>query len=301
MTGNLTLDVLCETVFGSLVGAQRDPNGTISKRVTDFMNGTGGLSWIIFLPFWDKLPMGKVRRFLRGQEYLVRVCKEVIQTRKSNGTRVNDLLQSLIDANLSEEDTLAEALLFLIAGHETTAIALTWAIYAISQNPEVEKKLVAEIDKVLQGKPPTQGNIHSLEYIEMIVDETLRMYPPAAVTSRDNSQEVNILGHTFPPNTPFFLPIWAIHHNEKYWPEPEKFIPERFDKKNHINPAHYFPFGGGPRMCIGFRFSLTELKVALAMLYQKFTFEYPRQKHPEIGVDGFLKPIDLPIIAHLRQ
>jgi len=147
---------------------------------------------------------------------------------------------------------------------------------------------------------PTADNIESLEYIDCVIQETLRVYPPAVMTDREITNETVIDGHKFPAKSSLLVPIWAIHHNEKYWPNAEKFDPTRFDSEHKQNnqPFTWLPFGLGPRMCIGSKFSLVESKVILAKLYQKFSFQYIGQK-PKLAKSGLLKPENL--LVKLRK
>lgn len=297
----LTLDVLGDTVFGSQFDTQNDPNGKLAKTVCLWMDSASSIQILSFLPYWDRMPFSGVVNFKKSQDALLSVIKQVFEHRRKTGERENDLLQALIDADLVEKKLLAEALLFLIAGHETTATTLTWAVYSIAQNPEIEKRLLQEIDEVLQGQPPNEENLHKLKYTECVINETLRKFPAAIATTRENTEEVTLDGVTFPAKTPFFVPIWAIHNNEKYWEEPNKFNPERFEKDPQLkNSSVFMPFGLGPRMCLGYRFSLMESKIALAMLYQKFTFSYDGPMPKVLG--GLLyRPANLNVNVHIRK
>jgi len=138
-----------------------------------------------------------------------------------------------------------------------------------------------------------------------VIQESLRLYPPAAITDRETSSPIELDGKIFPKYTLFQVPIWAIHHNETYWPNPEKFDPSRFDAehKHSITPFSFIPFGGGPRMCIGMKFALTEAKIALVNIYQRFTFKLTNLDSckPTMAGFGLLKPSTLFVNIKIRQ
>jgi len=300
---NLTADILGESVFGSQFNSQIDPSNSIAKAVASVVNGIGEYRLFLRIPYWYKFPFPKLQRFLTGTNQLMNLCRQMVQQHKEQGIPHNDLLQCLIDLNMDMETALIpESFLFLIAGHETTATLLSWAVYLIAQHPEVEKKILEEIIQVIgPNGEPTADNIPSLEYIDCVIQETLRLYPPAVVTDREVSVETVLDGHKFPKNCSFMVPIWAIHHNEKYWPNPEKFDPTRFDTehKQNIQPFSWLPFGVGPRMCIGSKLSLVESKVVLAKLYQKFSFQLVAPTCTTAKAGGLLKPEQL--LVKLRK
>jgi len=229
----------------------------------------------------------------------------VVSYRKEKKLPINDLMQGLLDANLSTRDLMAEAVVFFIAGHETTATTLEFTLYSLATNPDVEKKVMQEIDDELQGSPPTVDNIHKLKYLDCVMDESMRLYPTATFVTRVAKSYYTLpTGVVIPAGTNVVLPIWALHHNEAFWPQPQKFDPERFSDENRtkIVPGSFFPFGQGPRMCIGWKFSLTELKVALASLYQKFTFTVdPSQPLTYSKEFILLKPKNLMFNIHYRK
>jgi len=299
---NLTVDILGETAFGSQFGCQIDPSNKLAQAVSDFINGLGNFGALLIFPYWYKFPFKKIRMFLSSIHRLKALCRQIVAQRNENkdvGDN-NDLLQSLIDLKMDlETGLIPESILFLLAGHETTANLLTWALYLISKHPQVETKIKEELERVLGPNGiPTADNVQNLEYLDCVIQETLRLYPPAVVTDRESSNDVVIDGHKFTKNSIILIPIWVVHHNEQYWPNPENFDPTRFDSehKNDIHPYSYIPFGGGPRICIGWKFALIESKVALAKLYQKFSFKLTIDTcKVSQGASGLLKPEKLPM------
>jgi cytochrome P450 len=161
---------------------------------------------------------------------------------------------------------------FLGAGTETTAVALSWIWYLLSTHPDAERKLVEEVDSVLRGAVPTFDDLPRLPYTRMVIDETLRLYPPAFVVSRTAIAEDEIGGFRIPAQSAVFLSAWTTHRSRLYWENPDEFDPERFPPERSSGRLDYayYPFGEGPRKCIGDRFSIMEQTLALAMVAQKY-------------------------------
>ncbi|CAD7089887.1 unnamed protein product [Hermetia illucens] len=182
----------------------------------------------------------------------------------------------------SEGELIAQCYIFFQAGFETTSGTLRFVAYQLATNPDAQAKLLKEIDQThekLAGKPLSYDNLSSLKYLEMVILETLRLWPPLFVTERQCGEEFHYkdddgLQFKVPKGAFIWIPIQPLHMDAKYFPEPEKFKPERFEDKNEINSTGaYMPFGIGPRSCIGNRFALMEMKIALYYLLLKFTFE----------------------------
>uniref|UniRef100_H0VMP1 unspecific monooxygenase n=1 Tax=Cavia porcellus TaxID=10141 RepID=H0VMP1_CAVPO len=178
---------------------------------------------------------------------------------------------------LSDVEILAQSIIFIFAGYETSSSTLSCIMYSLATHPDVQKKLQQEIDKTLPNKAfPTYDVMMEMEYLDMVVNETLRLYPVANRIERMSKKGFEINGMSFPKGTLVMIPSFALHRDSKYWPEPDEFHPERFSKKNkeNIDPYIYMPFGNGPRNCIGRRMALMNLKLALIRLLQNFSF-YP--------------------------
>jgi len=164
--------------------------------------------------------------------------------------------------------------LFFVAGHETTSTALTWELLLLAKYPEIQAKVVAEVDKVLGGKHVDSETLKEFNYMEMFIKEVLRYGSPVAILpSRKAATDVQLDKYTIPANTTVGLAIHAIHHNSEFWPNPEVFDPERFAPNRAIkqHPFAFLPFSLGRRVCIGNNFSLMEQKVVLSLLLQKYT------------------------------
>ncbi|XP_012878861.1 PREDICTED: cytochrome P450 3A13 [Dipodomys ordii] len=177
---------------------------------------------------------------------------------------------------LSDLELAAQSIIFIFAGYETTSLTLSFAMYLLALHPDVQKKLQEEVDRTLPNKAPvTYDAVMEMEYVDMVVNEVLRLYPIAGRLERACKADVEISGVVIPKNTVVMVPTYALQRDAKYWPEPEEFRPERFSKKNKesINPYIYMPFGAGPRNCIGMRFALMNIKLALVRLMQNFSFQ----------------------------
>ncbi|KAM4813614.1 cytochrome P450 3A41-like [Urocitellus parryii] len=196
-----------------------------------------------------------------------------------------DFLQLMIDSQnsqdkepyqgLSDLEIAAQSIIFILAGYETTSSTLSFIMYLLATHPDVQKKLQQEIDETLPNKAPvTYDVLFEMKYLDMVVKETLRLYPIIERIERVCKKDVELNRVLIPKGTNVAIPIYCLHQNSTYWPEPEKFYPERFSKKNKdsINPYVYMPFGNGPRNCIGMRFALMSMKLALIRLLQNFSF-----------------------------
>ncbi|XP_071507570.1 cytochrome P450 3A6-like [Diadema antillarum] len=188
------------------------------------------------------------------------------------------------DLKLTKEEIVAQTLLFFIAGYETTNVTLGFIAYSLATNPEVQDKLIQEVDEVTPDRDSVNySSIAKMPYLDGVVCETLRMYPPAALTDRVCNETYTLNDVTFPKGVQIFFPIHAIHHDPEYWPNPEVFDPLRYTKENREgrHPFAWMPFGAGPRNCVGMRFALMEIKMAVARVLQKYRFQTsPNSKVP---------------------
>ena len=168
-----------------------------------------------------------------------------------------------------------EVMTLFVAGHETTALALTWAIFLLSQNPEVMTRFRAEINEVIGARLPDINDIPCLIYTEMIAKEVLRLYPPSWTIPRQAIHDCEIGGYFVPAGTSITISQWVMHRDPRFFENPTEFIPERWlnNLEKNLPPFVYFPFGGGPRLCIGQSLAMTEMTLVLAMLARSFDFE----------------------------
>jgi len=190
-----------------------------------------------------------------------------------------DLLGRLIAARdeetgggMSAQEVRDQVVTIFMAGHETTALALTWTWYLLSQHPAAEAKLHAELDQVLGGRPPRHENLAKLPYTRMIIEEAMRLYPPAHTLSRTALKEDVVSGHRIRPGAQVFIVPWLLHRNPKLWDRPDRFEPERFAPERAASRHRfaYIPFGAGPRICIGAAFAMAEAMLLLATIAQRY-------------------------------
>ncbi|CAN9510190.1 unnamed protein product [Ophioblennius macclurei] len=200
-----------------------------------------------------------------------------------------------LDKALTDHEILSQAMIFLFAGYETTSSTLTFLAYNLATNPDVMKKLQQEIDTTFPNKGPIEyQTLMDMEYLDAAINESLRLYPSVVRLERVAKASVEINGLVIPKDTVVGIPIYSMHRDPEIWPEPEKFKPERFCKENKdtIDPYTYMPFGMGPRNCIGMRFALVSMKLAMATILQRFSFTVCKETEIplEMDVQGLLSP-----------
>jgi cytochrome P450 len=202
----------------------------------------------------------------------------IIARRRRSGEDRGDLLAMLLQAQdddgsrMSDRQVRDEAMTIILAGHETTALGLAWGWYLLATHPDAEAALHDELGSVLDGRPPTLADLPKLRYTDMVVREVLRLYPPAVAFGRETSQAVDIGGYQLPPQTNVLVTPWVVHRDPRWFDEPERFKPERWADglSERIPRFAYFPFSGGPRLCIGQQFALMEGVLLVAAIAQKF-------------------------------
>ncbi|MDX2170677.1 MAG: cytochrome P450 [Deltaproteobacteria bacterium] len=225
------------------------------------------------------VPTRRNRRFRRARAALDRVVLDIIAQRRRSGAQHDDLLGMLMEvrdadsgARMSDRQLRDETMTFILAGHETTAVTLAWACLLLAQHPEIESELRTEVASVLGDRVPTLADLPRLGLARRIIDETLRLYPPVPVISRESYGADAIDGHPIPPKSAAMLSPYVTHRHPAFWPQPERFDPDRFlPAAAAARPRYaYFPFSGGPRLCIGNEFALMEAQILLAMIVQRY-------------------------------
>jgi cytochrome P450 len=225
------------------------------------------------------LPTPSRRAFQRALRTLDGAVQEILQARRKAGPShaSGDLLDMMLHATddgaaMTDQQLRDELITILIAGHETVASALTWACYLLATNPTVEARLHVELDAVLGGRAPTMDDLPALDFTRRVFDETLRLYPPAWLVTRKNVEPDVIGGARIPAGSLVIVSLATTHRNPAYWPDPDRFDPDRFlPEVASARPRYaYLPFGGGPRLCIGNHFALLEAPLILASLYQRY-------------------------------
>ncbi|MFF8838056.1 cytochrome P450 [Streptomyces sp. NPDC015130] len=224
------------------------------------------------------------RRAAAVHQALYEVCDRIIADRRASGRAPGDgqdLLTLLAEAESAEDGSFSatelreQVLVFLVAGHETTATSLGFALHLLGLHPEVQKRAHEEVDRVLAGRTPGAADLDSLPYVTQVLKEAMRLFPAAPAIGRRAVAATEIDGVTVPAGADVVVLPWVTHRHPAYWEDPERFDPDRFTPEAEAARPRYawFPFGGGPRACIGQHFSMLESVIALAMLLQKYEFE----------------------------
>jgi cytochrome P450 len=270
----LTLAIVARTLFSADVDSEADEIGAALTQVFDLFE-------VILMPFselLEKLPLPAVRRFKRARKRLDVTIYRLIEERRTSGGDAGDLLSMLLLAcdeegtgGMTDQEIRDEALTLFLAGHETTADALTWAWYLLSQNPPAEAALHAELDRVLAGRTPSFGDLPQLRYTESVFSEALRLYPPAWGIGRRALEDYRVGDFLIPARSVVLTSPYAVHRDPRWFADPLAFRPERWLADDAARPKFaYFPFGGGARVCIGERFAWMEGTLILAAIGQRW-------------------------------
>jgi cytochrome P450 len=272
----LTLQVAGQALFSrDLLGEAREL-GEAFTTLSEYMNYRMGT------PFAPPqfVPTRHNRQFARARRIVDASIFDMIGARRAGkGGNTNDLLEMLMEARdadtgkgMTDAELRNEIAVMMFAGHETTSVTLTWAFYLLSQNPAAEVALHAELERALSGRAPTIADLPNLPYNRGVIEETLRLYPPAFGVTRQSVDADVFGGYRVPANAGVTLVFYNVHHDARFWPEPERFDPARFSSEQaEKRPAFaYVPFGAGPRQCIGNQFALTEAQLVLAAIAQRY-------------------------------
>ncbi len=281
----LTAEIISRNLFGAELGAENAE--AVVNAFADYQSVINQMSLSNFLGLPDWLPNvnAKIGRAHTSAKHIHDIVDSII-SKTAESDNKDTLAAYLMAANkqghpgcpvsgsLTREQIRNEIIVLFMAGHETTANVLAWAWYLISQSPDVATKFYAEIDEVLAGSLPSFEDVNKLKYTRAILDETMRLYPPVPILSRQSLEEDEIRGRRIPPNSLMLIVPWLIQRHKKYWDKPDSFIPERF-MPGAPKPEKftYIPFSAGPRVCIGKSFGLTESVLSLAILGQRFRLE----------------------------
>jgi cytochrome P450 len=280
---HLSLQILSKIMFSMDLGDELERVAPAVRFSLTAMIFTGSMAQL--LPEW--LPIPYNLRVKRHRDTLHQLMDKIIETHRSGETR-EDLVSLLLSAQdpqsgkaLSETEIRDELMTIFLAGHETTGTGLSWMLYMLSKNPAVRTKLEHEIGEVLGGRTPTLGDLTQMPYSRMVVEESLRMYPPIWLYPRQAVQDDEIGGYHIPAGSSVFLTPYVTHRHPAYWEKPDEFDPERFtpDKVAARPRFAYFPFGGGQRQCIGNHMAMMQLQTVLIMITQRYRLE-PLPEHP---------------------
>lgn len=272
----VTLEIVAKTLFDADMSGQTHRVGQALKVVMDTFIQVVRNPFLV-LPVG--LPTPSNLRFRRAVRELDTMIYSLIRQRRAEGGDRGDLLSMLLAARdedgsqLNDRQLRDEAMTLFLAGHETTAIALSYAWYLLAQNPEAESKLVAELQHALDGRAPTVADLPRLPYAEKVIKEAMRLYPPAwIVDGRIALKATQVRGYPVPKGAYLSMSQWVMHRDPRYFPDPEHFDPDRWDETftRGLPKYAYFPFGGGPRLCIGNSFAMMEAVLILATIAQRY-------------------------------
>jgi cytochrome P450 len=277
---SLTMSVVARALFTADVSQDAEEVG---KALTFAIHETNRRI-LTFNPLVTKIPSRHNRQFDAAMRTIDSVILRIISERRNSGASGDDLLGMLMDARdadtgegMSDRQLRDEAMTLFLAGHETTAVALSWMWYLLSRHPDVEGRLRAELAATLGGRSPTAADVPSLDYTRRVWDETLRLYPPVWIFGRESLGPDTLRGFPIPAKAVLLISPYTLHRAEAYWPEPERFEPDRFlPEPVAARPKHaYLPFGAGQRLCIGNIFATIEAQVIAAMVLQRFRLSRP--------------------------
>jgi cytochrome P450 len=270
----LTRTVVVRALLGSDLGPYTERIDDAWSTINEFI---GEDFWSLGLTSW--VPTPRRRRFEAARRLLRQAVDHVISERRRHPSDRPDLLAMLLAARdddtgegMTDEQLRVEVTTFLLAGQETTSLALTWIWYLLSQHPQAQRRLEEEVDSVLEGRPPEFSDLASLPYTRMVIDEALRLYPPAWGFSRQAVGDDELGGYPLPSGWMAFVVPFVLHRLPSMWDEPDAFDPDRFSPERSADRPKfaYVPFGAGPRQCIGNQFALMEAHLTVAALAQRY-------------------------------
>jgi cytochrome P450 len=233
---------------------------------------------MFIIPSW--MPTPHNLRVWKAVRRLDDIVYGFIRERRKDSEGKNDLLSLLLRAQdtdgsrMTDRQLRDEAMTLFLAGHETTALTLTWTWHLLATHPHVEEKLAAEVRDVLSGRPVRVEDLPRLPYTEQVIQESMRLLPAVYTIGREALCDLELGGFRVPRKTTLMMPQWVVHRDPRWWDEPEVFRPERWSTPRVKEMPHfaYFPFGGGPRLCVGNNFALMEATLVLATIAQRFRF-----------------------------
>lgn len=301
----LTMSIIGRALFSLDLGQEPTEIGLAIQEAFAFIPER---SMNPLVPMW--FPLAAHRRFAHNLKIIDKFIADQIADGRLHPERDNflSLMLQVKDENgqpMSDKQLRDEFITLFFAGFETTARTLTWGWYMLSKHPEVMHKLQDEADRVLvDGRPGSSADLDRLTYTRMVIDETLRLYPPTAMLARQNVEADEIGGYKIPAMSLITLSPYAVHRSSKYWPDPERFDPERFSAENAAGrpKAAYIPFAAGPRVCIGNSFSLLEMVYTFAMAVKRFDLKQVADEEIPAGYAGAIHPTkDLYMRVSLRK
>uniref|UniRef100_A0A4W6F1D4 Cytochrome P450 3A n=1 Tax=Lates calcarifer TaxID=8187 RepID=A0A4W6F1D4_LATCA len=313
--GPYSMDVVTSTAFSVDIDSINHPSdpfvANIKKMVKfNFLNPL--LVLLVLFPFLGPLFEKMDLSFFPADvmTFFYSFLEKIKSDRHKNDHKSRvDFMQLMVEAQISENsknesspqkgltdhEILSQAMIFIFAGYETSSSSLSFLAYNLATHPHIQKTLQEEIDETFPEKgQPTYEALMQMEYLDMVVNESMRLYPIANRLERMSKASVEVNGVTIPKGTVIMVPVYTLHHDPALWPEPDAFKPERFSKENkdNIDPYAFLPFGAGPRNCIGMRFALLMMKLAVVEILQKFSFVTCKETEVPLVLanDGFTTP-----------
>ena len=300
-----TFDVLSETI---LSGGHRFDVPALAIAIDTYLKSTGWVIALGALGLPKNFPYPGRRKVMNARDYVRKVTGGLVAERRKGSPR-NDLIQALINArdeetgaSMTDKEIVDNLLTFIAAGHETTALALTWTFYLLSLHPEIETKVLAEIEDAGGADGAKPELVGEMPFTRQVISESLRLYPPVPGLSRTPNYNGTFAGYEVTDDRPIFIPTYAIHRHRKLWSDPDRFDPGRFvpELVKHRHRFAFLPFGGGPRTCIGMGFSFVEITAILIKLLPRFHFE-PVAGPPIPTAQITLRPSNgMQVILHRR-
>lgn len=281
----LTLRIISKALFST--GIKGEQLELLNKAVTDLQTAIIKNVRQPMFNWWRKIN-GEDARNNKLSQQTYDLITEIIENRRKESGDYNDLLDMLLHSvyedtgeSMTTKQILDEALIIFVAGHETTANALSWTLYLLDQHPDISNKLLRESEAVELDGDISYMDIAKMEYNRQILSEAMRLYPPAWITDRVALEDDEVNGIKISKGDVIGLYIYGTHHSPKLWDDPERFDPSRFerDKLKSYHPYAYYPFGGGPRLCIGQQFAMVEMQLSLMELIKNFNFKL-KEGHP---------------------
>ena len=276
-----TFDVICDV---ALSGRELFNSQAFTHAITRYFQTAGRTSLLDFLgvPDWfprlGELIAGSSVRTMHGM-----VAQAIEARRRQTESPADDLLDHMLAAQdpetgrrMSPEDLVNNMQFFIVAGHETTALAISWALYLLANSPAEQERARAEARARLNGRVAGADDLAAMPFITQVLEEAMRLYPPVGLLARHVVARDELCGRTVNPNDILFLPVWALHRHEMWWQKPEQFDPDRFAPGTQRDRYQYLPFGAGPRVCVGADFAMMQAGIILSSLIQSFRFSQSR-------------------------
>ncbi|MFT6716121.1 MAG: cytochrome P450 [Saprospiraceae bacterium] len=291
----IALTVLCNSIIKTDV-VEKLP--VIKQSLLDSLHYLSKKRFKAF-KFLHRLPSKTKTVGQKGIKTLKEIVLKIIEDRRESGSQQDDLLAMLMastdeetSSSLTNEELLDEVMTIFIAGHDTTAVVLTWATYLIGTHPEVEQKIREEINQYMKGDEVDLNDLRNFTYTKMVVQEVLRLYPPVWTFGRKAINDDDINGFHVPANTSCTMPAILTHRSKEHWEKPDEFYPEHFlpEATKKRTKYAYFPFGGGQHLCIGEHFAMIEIQLAIIHILKKFNVKISTQEPVEMEMLITLKP-----------